>query len=49
MIIYDIIDNKILFIEKIHYGGIEGVDFNDNLIASCGNDCVLTYMLIDKK
>lgn len=49
MIIYDIIDNKILFIEKIHYGGIEGLDFNDNLIASCGNDCVLTYMLIDKK
>lgn len=49
LIIYDILDNKILFIEKVHYGGIEGVDFNDNVISSCGNDCVLTYMLIDKK
>ena len=38
LIIYDISEKKIQFLEKIHYGGIEGVIFENNIISTCGND-----------
>ena len=38
IIIYDIKDKKIKFLEKIHYGGIEGLVFENNIISTCGND-----------
>ena len=47
VIIYDILIHKIVFIEKIHYGGIEGIAFNESIIATCGNDCILNYIKIN--
>lgn len=38
LIIYNILEQKIKFLEKIHYGGIEGVVFENNIISTCGND-----------
>ena len=47
VIIYDILKQKIAFIEKIHYGGIEGIAFDKSIIATCGNDCILNYIKIN--
>ena len=38
LIIYDLSEKKIQFLDKIHYGGIEGVVFENNIISTCGND-----------
>ena len=38
LIIYDLSEKRIQFLEKIHYGGIEGVVFENNIISTCGND-----------
>ena len=46
LIIYDYIHKKIKFLEKIHYGGIEGVVFENNVISTCGNDNV--FNIIEK-
>ena len=48
LIIYDITDKKIKFLEKIHYGGIEGVVFENNVISTCGNDNVFNIIEINK-
>ena len=44
LIIYDFIKNEIKFLEKIHYGGIEGVVFENNIISTCGNDNVFNII-----
>jgi len=46
LIIYDIIKNKIIFHEKIHYGGIEGLSFSNNTISTCSNDCSFSILII---
>lgn len=46
LIIYDIKERKINFNEKIHYGGIEGVSFENNIISTCGNDNVFNILYI---
>lgn len=48
LIIYDIKDKKIKFLEKIHYGGIEGIVFENNVISTCGNDNVFNIIEINK-
>ena len=47
LIIYDISEKRIRFLEKIHYGGIEGVVFENNIISTCGNDNVFNIMEIN--
>ena len=47
LIIYDIIENKIIFNEKIHYGGIEGLSFSNNIISTCSNDCSFSILKIN--
>ena len=47
LIIYDIYEKKIKFLEKIHYGGIEGVAFENNVIATCGNDNIFNILEIN--
>ena len=47
IIIYDIKEKKIKFLEKIHYGGIEGVVFENNIISTCGNDNVFNILEIN--
>ena len=47
LIIYDIEEKKIKFLEKIHYGGIEGVVFENNIISTCGNDNVFNILEIN--
>ena len=44
LIIYDFIKKEIKFMEKIHYGGIEGVVFENNIISTCGNDNVFNIL-----
>ena len=44
LIIYDFIRKEIKFMEKIHYGGIEGVVFENNIISTCGNDNVFNII-----
>ena len=34
--------------EKIHYGGIEGVVFENNIISTCGNDNVFNIIELIK-
>ena len=46
LIIYDLLEQKIKFLEKIHYGGIEGVVFENNIISTCGNDNVFNIIEI---
>ena len=47
LIIYDLLEQKIKFLEKIHYGGIEGVVFENNIISTCGNDNVFNVIEIN--
>ena len=47
LIIYDISERKIKFLEKIHYGGIEGVFFENNIISTCGNDNAFNILKIN--
>ena len=46
LIIYDFMKKKIKFLEKIHYGGIEGVVFENNIISTCGNDNVFNILFL---
>ena len=46
LIIYDFIKKEIKFLEKIHYGGIEGVVFENNIISTCGNDNIFNIIEI---
>ena len=48
LIIYDFEKKEIKFLEKIHYGGIEGVVFEKNLISTCGNDNVFNIIELIK-
>jgi len=48
LIIYDISEKNIKFMEKIHYGGIEGVVFENNIISTCGNDNIFNIIKINK-
>ena len=48
LIIYDINEKNIKFMEKIHYGGIEGVVFENNIISTCGNDNIFNIIEINK-
>ena len=47
LIIYDLIENKIKFCEKIHYGGIEGLSFSNGIISTCSNDCSFSIIKIN--
>ena len=49
LIIYDILEKKMVFLEKIHYGGIEGVVFENNIISTCGNDNAFNFLEINNK
>ena len=49
IIIYDFIKKEIKFLEKIHYGGIEGVVFEKNIISTCGNDNVFNIIELIKQ
>ena len=44
LIIYDILTKNIKFLEKIHYGGIEGLFFENNIISTCGNDNIINII-----
>ena len=44
LIIYDIYTKNIKFMEKIHYGGIEGLFFENNKISTCGNDNIINII-----
>jgi len=44
LIIYDISTKNIKFLEKIHYGGIEGLFFENNIISTCGNDNIINII-----
>ena len=44
LIIYDFIKKEIKFLEKIHYGGIEGIVFENNMISTCGNDNIFNII-----
>ena len=46
LIIYDFVKKEIKFLEKIHYGGIEGVVFENNIISTCGNDNIFNIIEI---
>ena len=48
LIIYDFEKKEIKFLEKIHYGGIEGVVFENNFISTCGNDNVFNIIELIK-
>ena len=48
LIIYDFEKKEIKFLEKIHYGGIEGVIFENNFISTCGNDNVFNIIELIK-
>ena len=48
LIIYDFLKKEIKFMEKIHYGGIEGVVFENNIISTCGNDNVFNIIELIK-
>ena len=48
LIIYDINEKNIKFMEKTHYGGIEGVVFENNIISTCGNDNIFNIIEINK-
>ena len=47
LIIYDFSQEKIKFMEKIHYGGIEGLVFENNMISTCGNDNIFNVIKIN--
>ena len=47
LIIYDFLKKEIKFLEKIHFGGIEGIVFEDNIISTCGNDNVFNIIEIN--
>ena len=49
LIIYDFIKKEIKFLEKIHYGGIEGIVFENNMISTCGNDNIFNIIAIVSK
>jgi WD40 repeat protein len=46
VIIFDISTKKINFLEKTHYGGIEGLSFYNNMISTTGNDNMLNIFKI---
>ena len=48
LIIFDFEKKEIKFLEKIHYGGIEGVVFENNFISTCGNDNVFNIIELIK-
>ena len=48
LIIYDFEKKEIKFLEKIHYGGIEGVVFEKNFISTCGNDNIFNIIELIK-
>ena len=47
LIIYDYLKKDIIFLEKIHYGGIEGLVFENNIISTCGNDNIFNIIQIN--
>ena len=48
MIIFDIFTKEIKFLEKTHYGGIEGLTFKNNIIITSGNDNMInTFKIIN--
>ena len=46
MIIFDIFTKEIKFLEKTHYGGIEGLTFKNNIIITSGNDNMINSFKI---
>ena len=46
MIIFDILTKEIKFLEKTHYGGIEGLTFKNNIIITTGNDNMINAFKI---
>jgi hypothetical protein len=45
LFIFDICSNKMVFAEKIHLGGIEGMDWRGNKLITCSSDlciCIVT-------
>ena len=52
LFIYDIVENKFIFTEKIHMGGIEGMIWKKDVLITCSSDlcvniisCILWNML----
>ena len=44
LFIYDIRGKDLLFGEKIHLGGIEGLDWKDNKICTCSSDLCINII-----
>ena len=49
LVVCDFIKKEIKFLEKIHYGGIEGIVFENNMISTCGNDNIFNIIEIISK
>lgn len=48
LIVYSLEHKKIVFNEKVHYGGIEGILYYDNeYISTLGNDCIINNYVIN--
>ncbi len=47
MFIYDLVENKFIFSENIHMGGIEGISWRGDILVTCSSD--LTVNMINTK
>ncbi|KRX03871.1 WD40-repeat-containing domain [Pseudocohnilembus persalinus] len=46
LFIYDIMEEKWVYAEKIHLGGIEGLIWKNNKIITCSSDCTINMFTI---
>lgn len=47
LFIFDIISKKLLFGEKIHLGGIEGLDWKKKKLITCSSDLCISVITFD--
>jgi len=47
LVIWDLVEMKIIFMKKVQHGGIEGLRWRGNIIATCSSDCSVLLMKIN--
>lgn len=47
LFIYSFVEDRFIYAEKIHLGGIEGLVWKDNVVCTCSSDNILNILTID--
>ncbi len=46
LFVYDILERELVFGEKIHLGGIEGLDWRNGKVCTCSSDLCINLISI---